>query len=314
MLSVVIPTRDRRGVLLETLRSLVAQDVPNGGFEVVVVDNGSTDGTADAVRGLQASSEVPLELVAEPEAGPARARNAGVAAARGELIMFLGDDTAAEAADLLARHAQLHAERPDWRYAIQGRATWMPDRQITPLMEWLERSGFQFDFDRFAPGPIDPVVAFYTAHVSLKRRLFEESGEFDTRFPWAAVEDTELGLRLDRLGIELDYHPELLVLHDHPTTLAASLRRMERVGRSAALLHRIHPDWDRAELASPDGWRWRALRGAGSLVEAAGRIPLPDRARDRVWKLAHLAAYARGYRQGPPTGDGPPAGERPGVR
>lgn len=314
MLSVVIPTRDRRGVLLETLRSLTAQDAPKGGFELVVVDNGSTDGTADAVRELQASSNVSVELVIEPGAGPARARNAGVAAASGELIMFLGDDTAAEAADLLARHAQLHDERPDWRYAIQGRATWMPGKEITPLMEWLERSGFQFDFDRLGPGPIDPVVAFYTAHVSLKRRLFEEAGEFDTRFPWAAVEDTELGLRLDRLGIELDYHPELLVLHDHPTTLAASLRRMERVGRSAALLHRIHPDWDRAELASPEGWRWRALRGTAPLWGAGARVPLPARARDRIWKLAHLAAYARGYRQGPPSGDGLPAGGRPGVR
>jgi glycosyltransferase involved in cell wall biosynthesis len=308
MLSVVIPTRDRRSVLLETLRSLEGQRSPEGGFEVIVVDNGSSDGTPDAVRDLAGRSDITVELVVEPGAGPARARNSGVAAAGGELVLFLGDDTAARDPDLVSRHARLHGERPDWRYAIQGQATWTPERQITPLMEWLERSGFQFDFDRLDPGRIDPVVAFYTAHVSLKRRLFEEAGGFDTRFPWAAVEDTELGLRLDRLGTELDYHPELVVLHDHPTTLTDSLRRMERVGRSAALLHRIHPDWERAELGSPEGWRWQVLEGTGPLWRAGSRVPLPGRARDRVWKAAHLAAYARGYREGPPVTDGRPAG------
>src|SRR5256885_1303280 len=103
MLSVVIPTRDRMGVLLETLRSLEAQDPPERGFEVLVVDNGSSDGTPDAVRHLRESAGMKLELILEPGAGPARARNAGVAAASGELIMFLGDDTAPGAADLLAR-------------------------------------------------------------------------------------------------------------------------------------------------------------------------------------------------------------------
>jgi glycosyltransferase involved in cell wall biosynthesis len=70
MLSVVIPTRDRREVLLETLRTLEAQHAPEGGFEVIVVDNGSSDGTPDAVEELRASARMPLELVREPGTGP----------------------------------------------------------------------------------------------------------------------------------------------------------------------------------------------------------------------------------------------------
>jgi len=298
MLSVVIPTRDRRGVLLETLRSLEGQSPPEGGFEVIVVDNGSADATPEALRDLQASSPMSLTLVSEPREGPAHARNAAAAAATGDLLLFLGDDTAPANTDLLARHADLHAERPDWRYAIQGKATWTPRREITPFMEWLERSGLQFNFDQLEPGRVAPVGAFCTAHVSIKRRLFEESGEFDTRFPWAAVEDVELATRLEPLGIELDYRPELLVLHDHPTTLASSLGRWNRIGRSAALLHQIRPDWDRAELGRPAGWRWLLVEWTAPVWRLVSRLPLPRRARELAWRAAYLSAYARGYRQG----------------
>jgi glycosyltransferase involved in cell wall biosynthesis len=307
MLSVVIPTRDRQGALLETLRSLQSQR-PQDGFEVIVVDNGSTDGTAAAVRELEAGSPTALKLVSEPRPGPARARNAGVAAASGELLLFLGDDTSPADADLLARHSQLHAERPDGHYAIQGRAIWTPRSQVTHFMEWLDRTGLQFKFDQLAEGPVPPVGAFVTAHVSIKKRLFEESGGFDTRFPWAALEDVELALRLERMGIELDYRPELLVLHDHPTTPASALVRWNRIGRSAALLFQMHPDWNRPGLEVPADWRWKLLERTYPLWSLAARLRLPGRAQEQAWRMAYLSAYARGYRQGPPSGDRQPAG------
>jgi len=315
MLSVVIPTRDRREVLLETLRALQAQRLPSEGAEVIVVDNGSRDGTPEAVRELAGGAAIPLQLVDEPEPGPARARNAGVAAATGELILFLGDDTAPAEPDLLVRHAELHRADPDPRHAVQGRATWTPRREVTDFMEWLERTGLQFKFDQLSPGPVDPVGAFVTAHVSLKRRLFEQAGRFDTRFPWAALEDVELALRLEQIGMVLDYRPELLVLHDHPTTPAAALGRWNRIGRSAALLFQIHPDWDRPGLDRPDDWRWRLLEWSYPLWSTGARLRLPRGARERIWRFAYLSAYARGYHEGAPTCPGSePAGRPEGVR
>jgi GT2 family glycosyltransferase len=300
MLSVVIPTRDRRDVLLETLRALEAQIPPEGGFEVIVVDNGSGDGTPEAVRDLAAGVRMPLRLIRDPEQGPAHARNAGVAASGGELLLFLGDDTAPADDGLLSGHVRLHRESPDRRYAVQGRATWTPRLEVTSFMEWLERTGAQFRFEQFAPGRIPPVGSFVTAHVSLKRSLFEQSGGFDTRFPWAALEDVELSIRLDRLGLELDYHPELLVLHDHPTTVKESLDRWKRIGRSAALLHQLQPASSTPELESPDGWRWRLVLWTGPLLRLMSRIPLPGRVLEKVWWATYHSQYARGYREGPP--------------
>ena len=299
MLSVVIPTKDRRERLLTTLASLESQRSSEGDFEVVVVDNGSTDGTPEAIHELRSAYSLALALVTEPNGGPARARNAGAAAADGEVILFHGDDTAAASEHLLASHARLHEENPDSRYAIQGRVTWDQPERVTPLMEWLERGGVQFGFAGLAPGPVDPARHFCTAHASLKREFLERAGGFDQRFPYAAVEDIELGARLDGLGVTLEYHPELLTLHHHPTDLSVSLERMHRVGRSAALLHSIHPDRRGLDMPNPYGLDWRLMRLTRPLWRVIQRIAA-GRPREIAWSALHRSAYAAGYVQGPP--------------
>lgn len=290
--------------MLDTLRSLEAQRPPNGGFEVVVVDNGSSDGTSDAVEERIATSPLRLTLLAEPREGPSPARNTGLTAASGEIVLFLGDDTAPASTELLEAHASLHSASRDHRLAIQGRVTWRPDQPISHLMEWLE-AGFQFDFEKLQAGPISVLGAFYTAHISLNRQLLMESGEFDPRLRY--LEDLELGLRLERLGMRLQYHPELLVFHDHPTTLPISLSRMRDVGRSAVVFRQIHPDWDIPVVKSPTGLRWLLLRWTTPLWRLLAHLRLPRRATELVWRALHLSAYAEGYRRGPPRPDSGPA-------
>lgn len=299
MLSVVIPTKDRRETLLTTLRSLEGQREPERGFEVVVADNGSRDGSADAARELADRSNLRLSVVDAASGGPAAARNRGVEAARGEVILFWGDDVEPAGDGLLDAHARLH-EAGSEPYGVLGRVAWSERQEVTPFMRWLERGGFQFSFGALAPGPVAATDAFWTAHVSLSRGAFERAGGFDERFPDAAVEDVELGLRLDRLGVVLDYRPELLALHTHPTALAASLSRQRRVGRSAALLHEIEPGWDRPGLGRPGFGRRLLLRGSAPACRVIAAVSPEGRLRDRAWKEMHVAAYARGLREGPP--------------
>ncbi|HEX3324654.1 MAG TPA: glycosyltransferase [Solirubrobacterales bacterium] len=298
-LSVVIPTKDRAPALARTLAALEAQRAGDASIEAIVVDNGSGDGTVDQVRGRAAGAAIPIRLLEQPDGGPAAARNAGVRAAGGEVLLFLGDDTEPDGPDLLRAHLDLHAARPEEAYGVLGRITWSPRSPVTPFMSWLENGGPQFHYGEIGAGPVDAASYFYSSHASVKRSLFERVGGFDERFPTAAVEDTDLGTRLADTGLELDYHPELLVLHDHPTTPAQSLRRSVAVGRSAALYNRLRPERPHPGVQAPQGLAWSAVRAAAPLLGALGRLPLPKGLRERIWLAMTRAGYARGYRLGP---------------
>ncbi|HKT83916.1 MAG TPA: glycosyltransferase [Solirubrobacterales bacterium] len=298
-LSVVIPTKDRAAALARTLDALQAQRVDEASVEVVVVDNGSGDGTLEQVRAREGGAGLSIRLLEQPIGGPAAARNAGVAAATGEVLLFLGDDTEPEGNGLLRAHLDLHATRPEPTYGVLGRITWTPRAPVTAFMRWLENGGPQFHYCELSPGPVDAANYFYSSHASVKRTFFKQVGGFDERFPNAAVEDTELGVRLADAGLKLDYHPELLVLHDHPTTPEQSLRRSIAVGRSAALYNRLRPDRPHPGVQEPRGLAWSAVRAAEPLLGTIARLPLPPGVRERVWLAMTRAGYARGYRLGP---------------
>lgn len=289
----MIPTRDRRDTLMATLAVLDQQAIAPDLAEIVVVDNGS-DGAGAAVATAVTSGPA-RRVVRSDAAGPAAARNRGVDAARAPVVLFLGDDMAPAGVDLLARHMELHRHRPEVDYAVLGRATWRPDRPITPFMHWLEHGGPQFDFAQLAAGPVAADTHLITAHVSIKREMLRRVGGFDERFTRAAAEDNEIGIRLADAGLTLDYHPELVVLHDHPTTLDASRDRMRGVGQSARLLHELHPDRVGRPHPGPRR-RWRAYPLAAALARATLAIRSPRRVRERAWHVLMLDAYARGYR------------------
>ena len=300
-LSVVIPTKDRLPALEQTLAGLERQDGA-GDFETIVVDNGSAPEAVAAARSRVEGSALDARFLDRPEGGPAAARNAGIAAARGDAILFLGDDTEPAGPGLLEAHARLHADRPEPGYAVLGRITWSPRAPVTPFMRWLEDGGPQFDYGSISAGPVDAATFFYSSHASVKKSLLDRVGGFDERFPGAAVEDTELGVRLAEAGLELDYHPELLVHHDHPTAPAQSLRRSIAVGRSAALYNRLRPDRPHPGVKAPEGPAWAALRTGAPLLGRVAELPLPGGIREGVWGAMTRAGYARGYRMGPEGG------------
>lgn len=297
-ISVVIPTKDRVAALARTLSSLEAQQVGAASIEAIVIDNGSSDDTVAQVQARVSDAAIPIRLLEQPHGGPAAARNAGIEAASGDVVLFLGDDTEPERDDLLRTHLDLHAARSEETYGVLGRITWSPRIEVTPFMRWLENGGPQFHYCDLAAGPVDATSYFYSSHASVKRSLLKRVGGFDERFPTAAVEDTELGVRLADAGLELDYHPELLVLHDHPTTPAQSLRRSVAVGRSAALYNRLRPERPHPGVQPPRGIAWSAVRTTAPLLGALAHLPLPRGLRERIWLAMTRGGYARGYRLG----------------
>ena len=173
-LSVVIPTKDRAEALARTLDALEAQRADGATLEAIVIDNGSSDGTVEQVRRRTGDSTLAIRLLEQPDGGPAAARNAGVKASTGELLLFLGDDTEPADETLLRTHLDLHAARPESTYGVLGRITWTARKPITPFMHWLENGGPQFAYSALEPGSVDAASHFYSSHASLKRTIFEQ--------------------------------------------------------------------------------------------------------------------------------------------
>lgn len=249
-LSVVIPTHNRRETLRLCLDALRRQTVTTG-WELILVDDGSQDGSAAMAREEARTFAIPMTVLSQqPNRGPAAARNCGLATASGDIVLFLDDDILA-APDLIERHLQAHRQHPDPTEAVLGYITWAPSLRPTPFMDWLGKK-LWFGYGRFAPGAVLDGWAFYTCNASLKRAFLCQHGGFDERFPSAAFEDTELGWRLQKAGMKLIYYPEAWGHHYQYVTFAAACRREQRVAA-------VRPIYESTEAGQTDVAR-RSLR------------------------------------------------------
>jgi GT2 family glycosyltransferase len=296
----VIPTCNRRRILSEVLEALDGQQgAPS--FEIVVVDDGSTDGTFEWLEARTASR--PLRLLRQANRGPAAARNRGVAAAAAPLVAFLGDDTVPEPG-WLAAHWAAHGKHPaEPRLAVIGYTGWHPRMRLTPFLRYINEQGPQFGYALIGdPGNV-PFNFFYTSNLSLPRELLLEE-PFDESFPHPAWEDIEAAFRLFRRGLRLVYEPQARVRHDHPTDFRRFCARQERAGESAVIFARKHPELAGFLGLGPAGpgplpSRLHQLRRE-CLVRALQFLPvsLPG-----MWEEALRVHYLRGlhqaWREGP---------------
>ncbi|MEO1082650.1 MAG: glycosyltransferase [Acidobacteriota bacterium] len=238
--SVLIPTYSRRPDLLRTLDAY-ARQTPDVPFEVVVVDDGSDDGSLDAVAARR--YPFPLRLARQENAGPAKARNRAMELARGDLLLFTGDDIEPRP-DLLTEHLRGHAEAGDARVAILGLTRWPEGAATTATMRHIDGPGAQqFSYGFFDDGAEYDFRHLYTSNVSVSRRLLDrEPGGFATIFPSAAFEDAEFGHRLAFHGLRIRYRAAAVAEHYHPYRAGGFYRRQVRCGEMAALLFRRNPE------------------------------------------------------------------------
>ncbi len=222
--SVVIPTYNRRRSLERVLNGLKLQEYPHEQLEVIVVNDGSEDGTSDMVR--QANLPFAVGLLEEGNLGPAAARNLGVEHAHGPFVLFLDDDVI-PTPQLLIEHAAAHGNRLD-RVVIgtmlgsgRERAPWLRWESVKLAEQYaaMERGAFK-------PTPWQ----FYTGNASVRREHVLNAGGFDARFRRA--EDIELGFRLERLGLEFVFHPQAASLHLMRRSWAAWLDAARQYGRN----------------------------------------------------------------------------------
>lgn len=295
-ISVVIPTFERPAILLRVLEALGAQEGAPP-FEVLVVDDGSRDATAEGLRAFR--PPYPFRFFTQPNLGPAAARNRGVEEARGRILLFLGDDTVPESM-LLAVHAATHAQKRPHPVAVLGYTTWPRERRVSPFLHHINEYGLQFGYGLIEDPEAVPFNFFYTSNVSVPRALLLEAGLFDTTFPHAAWEDIEIAYRLSAMGLRILYRPRAVARHHHEITFDSFRRRQEKAGEAAAIFYAKHPELaDFLAVPQARGFRERpsVLRRLSAWWAAlAERWDLPGgrSAIDHVLRQDYLRGLSRG--------------------
>ncbi len=236
-ITVIIPTFNRADKLQLCLESLQNQSLQEEAYEVIVVDDGSTDSTPELLK--KWSEEWPrLRCIHQKNAGQGNARNKAIKEARGQIILFIGDDIYASH-NFLLEHAHFHQDNPEETAACLGLTEWYGE--VTPFMEWLTHGGPQFAYHHLKPGMAASFWYFYTSNLSIKN-TFLGAQPFDPDFKAYGWEDIELGYRLEKQGLKLIYTPQALAHHDHFTEESSLKKRMRGVGKTAVLFQKKQPE------------------------------------------------------------------------
>ncbi len=245
--SVIIPTYNRRPILEKCLRAL-AHQYPGDyeGYEVIVVDDGSTDGTIEWLNSPP-SDMPPLRLCTQSHQGPATARNLGVRQAKGSVIIFIDSDLVVVEA-FLAAHA-----RTLRNYGVTGDPNSAQEAKVFPYGRGINTANYE-DPPSEPFKPTDFSAAFFaTGNVAIARRWLDEAAEsvegpFDSRFNQYGWEDLELGVRLKKRGLKLVKCPAAAGYHWHPPFSLDQIprlidRELQR-GRMGVLFYQKHPTWE----------------------------------------------------------------------
>src|SRR5712671_3919411 len=237
-LSIVVPTYNRTDKLRLCLAALAFQTLPASRWEVIVVDDGSTDDTESCCRNLLLPYPN-LRYIRQENRGAGAARRLGVEAARGEILLFCNDDTIADNR-LLAEHLRAHRDNPHEKWAVLGDFIPSDDTASRALSFFVNVSEFFFPQKTLKPHALYDQTYFVTCNLSIRRDAVLAAGNFDPQF--RVAEDTELGTRLLQNGYRVRYHPDAIAWHEHARfTTDDLIRRAQRYGVADWALFRKHP-------------------------------------------------------------------------
>lgn len=277
--TVAVPAHGRPGPLGRCLRALARLRPPEGGYEVLVVDDGSPEPLQPVAEGFR--DRLRVRCVRQPNAGPAAARNRGAAESDARFLAFTDDDCEPDP-DWLLRLVEAAAAEPD--AMVGGRTV-----NALPGNPWSDASQQLVSYLYEYYLPERPGAFFTSNNLAVERRAFLEAGGFSERFPDAAAEDREFCRRWRRRGGRLVHVPEAVVRHRHELGPVSFLEQHYRYGRGASRLRETGAE-DGPGLEPPsfyvDLLRWPLRRG--TTPGAVGRAAILA-----LSQLANAAGYLR---------------------
>jgi len=236
-ISVIIPTYNRKDILKKTLESLFKQTYPKDAYDIIVVIDGSTDGTETMIKSLIPPCE--LRYFKQEHHGMPVAINVGIRNARGELILLTDDDIIADP-HLLQEHTAYHLESNGT--AVLGYVPLSPEIKRTPLINyinhWIEHNFKQ----REKPGYTLSFRDFHGGNASVQKKYLLEVGGFDEDFTTYGCPDLELGYRLQKQGLTFKYNPYAIGYHYIVRNFESWCKYWYLEGRADVLFYQKHPE------------------------------------------------------------------------
>ena len=250
-------TFNRARLLERVLDACFEQTVDSGAYEVVLVNDGSTDGTAEVIARARERATCSFAVVEQANSGLAKGRNAGIARASGERIIFIDDDVL-PLPNFVEEHLRAHDRHP--KAIVRGGAIDVQNFDDLPPAIW-SLANYSGNF-------------FWTTNVSLPLVTMRAIGGFDESFAEYGWEDIDVGLRLRAGGVKAVFHPAALVYHYKPRPRSGNVEKMVKQSRAqartAVKLAAIHPHW-RTYLATGLNPVQRAFHAAARRIGAADR-------------------------------------------
>ena len=259
--SVIIPAYNAGKTLPDTLAALKQQTISHNEYEVIVVDDGSTDDTADAARRFG------VNCIGQPNRGPAAARNHGARIAKGDIILFTDADCSADRDWLRQMTLPFQNEK-----TIGVKGAYRTNQKAFAAR--FAQAEFEDRYDLLGKADAIDMVDTYSA--AFRKDIFIKIGLFDESFPVANNEDTELSYRMCAAGYWLEFNPEAIVYHLHPDSFVKYLRLKFKRGYWRMIVYRNYPGKALRDTYTPVVIKLQTMMAAFSILSVFFSIAFPE--------------------------------------
>jgi glycosyltransferase involved in cell wall biosynthesis len=269
-ISALFSTYNRAPLLYPALDALTRQTLPTELFEVIIVDDGSTDNTREVVAVFEKSLNI--KYLFQEHKGLAAGKNLAITQASAPIILFMDDDDVPDP-DLLTQHLISHRQCNE-HTAVLGYTRISPELRDDPLMHFVtEVNHYLFSYPQLSHGSFYDYTHFWGGRSSCKTSLVREHGYFDEIFTFGC-EDIELGYRLSRaLPFRVLYNKRAVSTMIRRIDIDAFMRRVYRQGVANALFYTKHPTPEILSWTQLQDWpaHWENTKSSINHLHRAAR-------------------------------------------